>query len=98
MPRIIKPKSHDVILTEHAWQRYCERANVRPTTGRKKRLATYLHSKLNSALGVGLHLDRSGAAWIEIEQLLWASARLTDRGWVVTTVMVWGESREEAVG
>lgn len=98
MPRVIKPKSHDVILSEHAWQRYCERANLKPTPARRNKLRAFLHAKLNNAIGVGLHLDRTGAAWIEIEQLMWASARLTDRGWVVTTVVVWGEAREEAAG
>jgi len=87
MGRRITYKSHDVILTDHAWKRYCERANVRPTPGRKKRLAALLHVKLNSGLAVGLHIDRTGAAWLEIGPQLWASARLTERGWMVMTVI-----------
>lgn len=98
MPRVIKPKSHDVVLSDHAWTRYCERAGARPSRSARNKLAMFLKAKLNNELARGLHLDRTGAAWLEIESLIWASARLTDRGWVVTTVVVWGESREEAVG
>lgn len=94
MPKPMSAKAHRVILTDHAYERFCERCRYI----RRGKLAALLTARLNAELGRGLHLDKTGAGWIEIEQLLWASARLTDRGWVITTVIMWGESRDESCG
>lgn len=83
MPRINRPKAHRVILSNHAWDRFQERG------GRKKRtkLVNLITAKLNESLGPGLVVDRTGAAWVEVKPWLWASLRLTDIGWIVTTII-----------
>ena len=98
MPRRITHKSHDVYLSDHAWLRYCERTCVRASKSMRNRLTAFLKAQLNESLGTGLHLDKRGDAWLEIGPRLWASARLDNHGWIITTVIVWDESKREVAG
>jgi len=86
--RGMQPRHFEVIMREHAWERYQERGG--PTTTRIK-LRRHLVWLLNEALDAGLHLDHTGAGWLEITPVLWATVRLTDRAWVVETITRWDE-------
>lgn len=68
---------------------------------KRKKLRAILQAKLtNDAQGTGIYLDKTGAGWVELFPWLWATVRLTDRGWLVMTFEVWDGSykREEATG
>lgn len=99
-PRGLQPRHHEVILPDHAWGRYLERAGVdlKPWQEKKVRvkLRQYLTARLNDEIAAGgLILDRTGAAWIEITPVLWATVRLGDGGWVITTFTDWSEKSRE---
>jgi len=91
-PRGMNPRHHEVYLSEHAWERWIERSGIRIKRGK---LIDQLRYKLNAAISTGLPLDDTGAGWLEITPLLWATVRLKDNGWLVTTFTSW-EEREEA--
>jgi hypothetical protein len=88
MHKQLKPRAQRVIISDHAWsERWPERAGIKIN---KAKLAKLLRWKLTEgARGAGLYLDATGAAWVEVFSWLWAVARLTDEGWVVTTFVVW---------
>lgn len=86
--RGMKPRHFEIIFRPHAWERYVLRNGPKTTQKKLKRHLVYL---LNEALDAGLHLDRTGAGWLEITPVLWATVRLTDRAWVVETITRWDE-------
>lgn len=82
----MKQRHHQIILSDHAWQRWQERSG----SGMKRRkLTRLLTAKLNGALAVGLALDHTGAGWLEVTPWLWATVRLEAAGWVVVTFIAW---------
>ena len=85
----IKPRHHQIILSDHAWQRWQECSGVRLT---RRKLVRLLTVKLNGTLAVGLELDHTGAGWLEVTPWLWATVRLTDAGWMAMTFISWDES------
>jgi len=92
MPKVNWPKRHKVILSEHAWERFQERAGVEI---KRTKLVCQLSAKLNNALRTsGLHPDKTGGVLLEVTSRLRAVVRITDRGWIVTTFVDW--SKEEA--
>lgn len=86
--RGMQPRDHEIMLTDHAWKRFKERSDKQ--IGRKK-LKELLQDKLNAALGRGLSMDDTGAAWLEITPELWATVRLGIAGWVIPTIIRRGE-------
>ena len=88
-------RGYRVGLTNHAWERYIQRSNVR-RTGKKNRarVAAFIEYRLNDHLGLGVHVDPTGAVWVELTPVLWASVRLEASGWTVTSIMDWGEKKE----
>lgn len=99
-PRGLHPRHHHVILPDHAWGRYKERCGHEIKAAQERRLRKglerYLEYALNNAIAAGLALDHTGAAWLEIEPLLWATVRLGATGWVVSTITDWSEKEKEA--
>jgi len=84
----LQPRHHEVILTDHAWARWQERSGIKI---KRSKLIALLQAKLNNALALGLELDHTGAGWLEITPVLWATVRLGTDGWVVTTFTRWDE-------
>ncbi len=86
MVAILKTRPQDVIISHHAWsERWPERAGVKMKKGR---LLHMVKSALtNKAKGQGIRLDSTGAGRVEVMPGLYAVVRLTDHGWVVTTVL-----------
>lgn len=80
----LERKPHRLIVSNHAWDRLAERSAIH---SRRSKMQYYLQCKLNQQLQRGLRLDKTGAAWIEIDPELWASVRLDNDAWVVTTVI-----------
>ncbi|MEG6615369.1 hypothetical protein V6C27_02850 [Peptococcaceae bacterium 1198_IL3148] len=91
---VVKTRCHRVIITDHAWQRWQERAGIKI---KRDKLTKLLTAKLNTALAVGLKIDHTGAGWLMLDQWLWANVRVTDRGWVVTTFINWRNETMEWV-
>lgn len=92
-PRGMYPRHFNVILRDHAWERYKERDG--PQIKRSK-LVGILIGKLNEAIDLGLRLDHTGAGWIEVTPWLWATVRLGQTAWVVETITRWDEKKGEA--
>lgn len=89
MAKPMRFRQQQVIISEHAWaKRWPERAGIKIS---KTRLARMLRRKLTEgARGRGLYPDATGAVWVEVlPPWLWATARLTEQGWVVTTFTTW---------
>ena len=86
--RGLQPRHHEVKLTDHAWSRWQERTGIKIKRGKLEQL---LQAKLNNAIAVGLELDHTGAGWLEITPVVWATVRLGFAGWVVTTITGWRE-------
>lgn len=86
--RGMRPRHFEVIFRPHAWDRYRERNGPKTTLKKLRRHLVYL---LNEALDAGLHLDHTGAGWLEITPVLWATVRLGQTGWVVETFTRWDE-------
>ena len=88
-------RGYRVGLTNHAWERYLQRANIgRIGKKNRDRLAAFIGFRLNEYLGLGVHVDPTGAVWVELTPVLWASVRLEACGWIVTSIMDWGEKKE----
>lgn len=89
MPRQqIKPRHQEVSISAHAWdERWPERVGI-PLS--RKHVARKIQARLTElARSDGIYLDRTGACWVEVYPWLWATVRLMDRGWMVTTFTVW---------
>lgn len=80
----LERKPHRLVVSDHAWDRLVERSNIR---GKRSKTQHYLQCLLNQQLQKGLRLDKTGAAWLEVDPELWATVRLEDNAWVVTTIM-----------
>lgn len=91
-PRGMNPRHHEVILGDHAWGRWLERC--KGIKIKRGNLVSLLRYQLNVAISLGLPLDSTGAGWIEITPEIWATVRLTDLGWKVTTITRWDEKEE----
>jgi len=92
MARGIRARHQDVVISDHAWQRWTERAGVKI---KRKKLAGNIRRKLTTAVqGTGMYLDKTGAGWLEIHPWLWAAVRLTNHGWLVTTFINWKHKKE----
>lgn len=88
MPKALKPRRQEVMIIDHAWlDRWPERAGIRVS---RKKIMGRLRSRLTDmARSEGIHLDPTGAGWVEVYPWLWATVRLTERGWLVMTFTVW---------
>ncbi|MCG8400086.1 MAG: hypothetical protein MJA84_00650 [Firmicutes bacterium] len=86
MPRVMKPRPHSVVLTEHAWERFQERAGPYSRMPRRQ-LKRLLHSKLNNQLASGVYFDNTRAAKIEVLPWLTAVLEVTPSGWQVLTIL-----------
>lgn len=98
MPRPLKCRRQNVIISDHAWNdRWMERAGLKLS---KKHVRRIIQAKLtNDARSDGIYLDDTGATWVEVTTWLWAVARHDRKGWVVATFTVWdGSSKRKAVG
>ena len=77
-----------VFVSDHALQRYRERAAPATRRAVRKRVARHLLA----ALRAGLQPDPAGAVHVEIGDGLWAvCAPMLQGGWAVVTVYVPGE-------
>jgi hypothetical protein len=85
MPKPVKPRAPNVIISNHAFERWLERADRRPK--KKGRLAAFIENRLYNDLrsggvelsGLSVELDLGGG--------IRAVLRLGDMGWVCTTVI-----------
>ncbi|KJS16306.1 MAG: hypothetical protein VR69_09575 [Peptococcaceae bacterium BRH_c4b] len=84
----MKQRHHEIIISDHAWQRWQERSGIEI---KRTKLINVLTGKLNGALAVGLVLDHTSAGWLEVTPWLWATVRLTNMGWLVATFTAWEE-------
>lgn len=92
MARGIRVRHHEVIISDHAWQRWLERSGMKV---KRKKLARAVRRKLTGVIqGSGMYLDKTGAGWLEMFPWLWAAVRLTDHGWLVTTFINWNQKEE----
>ena len=80
----MRPRHHQAILTDHAWQRWQERSWKQVKRDKLQSLCTV---RLNEAIGMGMIVDHTGA-WFEVMPWLWAVAVLGTDGWVVKTFKV----------
>lgn len=78
----MKPRSHDVIISPHAYGRWSERGG--PAISRKK-LEGLTKVKVNNALAIGLPIDHTRAGWVEVIPGLWAVVELHSIGFIVKT-------------
>lgn len=85
MPRILKPRYHNITLTDHAWIRFRERAGPYSRMSRK-RLKRLLQTKLNNQLASGVYFNDTKAAELEIFPWLVAIIAIMPNGWQVLTI------------
>ena len=88
MPKQLQPRHQEVYISSHAWdERWPERVGIKLS---HKKLVRKLKGRLTAlAQSDGIHLDHTGACWVEVYPWLWATVRLTERGWLVMTFTVW---------
>ncbi|SFR15313.1 hypothetical protein [Desulfoscipio geothermicus] len=97
MPKVLRPKPYQVELSDHAWQRFCQRSEFRAS---RKKLLRRLKAQINTQLAVGMRLDKTSAGWLEVYPGVWAAVRLKGACWMVMTFIdEWsGLAEKEAVG
>jgi hypothetical protein len=81
----MRPRHHQAILTDHAWQRYQERSWK---ILKRTKLQSLCTVRLNEAIGKGMIVDYTGAGWFEVIPWLWAVVKVVDDGWLVLTFKV----------
>jgi hypothetical protein len=88
--RGINYRKYQLTLTEHAWERLLQYSSFR---GKRKSAQSHLERQLNAQMREGMRLDKTGAAWLEVNSELWAVVRLSGGAWVCTTIINYGQDR-----
>ena len=96
MPKPIRPRSPTVIISDHAFERWIERAERRPK--RKSGLAALLEMMLYTLLRAGGVVTVGLAVELDLGGGIRAVLRIGEFGWVCTTVMDVNEPRESEAG
>jgi len=92
MPKPVYPRSPTVIISDHAFERWLERAKRNPK--RKSGLAALVGTLLyNHLRGGGVETDDL-AVELELGEGIKAVLRLGENAWVCTTVIDTRETRE----
>lgn len=85
MPKPVKPRAPTVIISDHAFERWIERAGRPPK--KKTALAALVEAMLYNHLRSGGIETCRLSVELELGGGIWAVLRLGDMGWVCTTVL-----------